>query len=186
MAFVNGGFGNFEFVQLRTQIQQQFGVESSSDLSRKNKVVIFVITDKKRPEPDPLALRIGKTTNQKILRQLAFHLQPLLRAAMLVDRTASLRNHAFPAFSLCARSHGDGSSISVDAMQWFREWQLGQQIATFFERECGHVAAVEPHDVKDVIRDFAAAPRDLAVENQFVIRQVARLRRCTAGRCCGR
>ncbi len=34
-----------------------------------------------------------------------------------------------------------------------------------------HVAAVEPHDVKHVIRDFAAGPGDLAVENQFVMWQ---------------
>jgi hypothetical protein len=49
---------------------------------------------------------------------------------------------------------------------------MGQQRLTFFERELRHVAAVEPHDVKDVIRSFATAPCDLAIQNQFLIRKL--------------
>ena len=78
MAIGEWCFRDFEFVELLAKVQQQFRIESSSDLSRKNKVVIFVVTNKKRTEPDALPLRIRKSTNQKILRQLAFHLQPLL------------------------------------------------------------------------------------------------------------
>jgi hypothetical protein len=71
-------FGNFELVQLRAQIEQQFSVESSSDLSRENEIAVFVITNQQRAQADPLTLRICKTTDKKVLRQLALHLQPLL------------------------------------------------------------------------------------------------------------
>src|SRR5215216_4938210 len=71
-------FWNFEFVELFAQIQEQFRIESSSDLSRENEVVTFVITNQQRAQADALALRIRKAADQKILRQLAFHLEPLL------------------------------------------------------------------------------------------------------------
>jgi hypothetical protein len=54
-------------------------------------------------------------------------------------------------------------------MHRFFKWQLGEQILPLLEWQCGHVAAIDPHDVKDVIRHFAAAPRDLAVKDQFVV-----------------
>src|SRR6185295_18800865 len=56
-------------------------------------------------------------------------------------------------------------------MQRLVKRQLRQQLTTLFKRECGDVAAVDPHDVKHVICDFAAGPGDLAVENQFVMRK---------------
>ena len=71
-------FGNFDLVQLRAKIEQQFSVKPGSDLSRENEIAVFVITNEERAQADALALRIRKTTNNEVLRQLALHLQPLL------------------------------------------------------------------------------------------------------------
>src|ERR1043165_7059692 len=87
---------------------------------------------------------------------------------MLVNRAASLRDHAFPTFSLRAFPR----RWLVDhrhALQWFTEWQLREQRLAFFERQLGDIAAIKPHDVKHVIRDTAVAPRDLTVEDQLAL-----------------
>jgi len=93
-------FLDLQLVELRTKIQQQLRVESSSNLSSKNEIVVFEITNEKRAQTDSLALRICKSTDKKILRQLAFHLELLFRTSMLVDGSAPLRNDAFPTFLL--------------------------------------------------------------------------------------
>ena len=83
---------------------------------------------------------------------------------MFVDRAASLRNDAFPTFSLRAfprrRIVDQG-----DALEWWFERKLSEEIATLFEWQRRDVAAVEPHDVKHVICNRAAAPRDLTIED---------------------
>ena len=61
-----------------------------------------MITGEQRAETNTFALRIRKTPDEEILRQLAFHFKPLLRTAVLVNRTASLRDDSFPTFSLRA------------------------------------------------------------------------------------
>src|SRR6185369_2896381 len=98
----------------------QFRVEAGSNLARENEVAVFVMTDEERAETDSLPLRIRETADEKILRQLALHLQPLFRAAMFVDRAASLCDDAFPTFSLRAfprrRIVDQG-----DAQEWWLE-----------------------------------------------------------------
>src|SRR6185369_345866 len=163
-------FLDLQLVELRTQIQQQLRIESGSNLSGKNEIVIFEVTNKKRAQTDSLPLRIRKPTDEKILRQLAFHLEPLLRTTMFVDRTAPLRNDAFPTFlprELPRRWIIDQSY----SMKWLLKRQTGQEFSTFLERQCGYISSVDPHDVENVISDFAAAPRDLAVENEFFVWQ---------------
>ena len=76
--FCERRFRNLELVQLRAQIEQQFGIESGSDSAGENEITVFVMTDEKRTESNALALRIRKTTDDKLRRQLALHLQPLL------------------------------------------------------------------------------------------------------------
>src|SRR6185503_4781712 len=96
-------FLDLQLVELRTQIEQQLRVESGSNLSSKNEIVVFEITNEKRTQTDSLPLRIGKPSHEKVLRHLTFHLEPLLRTSMLVDRTASLCDDAFPTFVLRER-----------------------------------------------------------------------------------
>src|SRR5215216_5303026 len=61
-------FLDLECVELRAQIQQQLRVESSPNLSSKNQIVIFEITNEQRAQTNSLALRIRKPTHEKILR----------------------------------------------------------------------------------------------------------------------
>src|SRR6185503_6084064 len=141
---------------------------AGTDSSGVNEVIVFVVADKKRAEPDSFALWICKTTDEEILGQLTLHLQPFFRSSMFVDRSASLRDHAFPAFSLRTlprrwifdKNH---------SMKRLLKWHLGQQLTTFLDWQCGHVATVNPHDVKHVILDLATRPRDLAVKYQLVM-----------------
>src|SRR6185503_20065935 len=76
---------NFDLVEPGAEIQKQFRVEAGSDLARENEVVVLVMTDEERAKTDSLSLRISETADEKILRQLTLHLQPLFREAMFVD-----------------------------------------------------------------------------------------------------
>ena len=52
-----------------------------------------------RPRPTRLPLRIGEAADDELLRRLALHLQPVLRATMLVLGVAPLGDDAFPPFA---------------------------------------------------------------------------------------
>lgn len=45
LGFGEWRFGNLELVQLRAQIEQQFSIEPGSDLSRKNEIAVFVMSN---------------------------------------------------------------------------------------------------------------------------------------------
>ena len=75
--FREWGLWYFQLVQLCTQVEQQLSIESGPDLSGKNEIIVFKITHEQRAQPDTLALRICKPTDQKIPRQLALHFEPL-------------------------------------------------------------------------------------------------------------
>src|SRR5258708_936425 len=81
-----------EIIQSCTQLQQQLGVEASSNLSREHKLVTFVITNQERTESDAFALRICESPNDELLRHLALHFQPMFRTALFINRIAPLRD----------------------------------------------------------------------------------------------
>src|SRR4026209_1272369 len=88
-----------ERVELLAELPEQLRVEAGADLSREHEVVALEIADEQRAQADPLASRIGETSDHELLRRLALHLEPVRRAAVLVGRVAPLRDDAFPAFA---------------------------------------------------------------------------------------
>src|SRR4051794_8624801 len=103
----------------------------------------MLMTDEQCAETNSLALRIGEAADNEILRQLTLHLQPLFRAAMLVDRTASLRDHAFPAVAL--RAFPRRRIVDQrDAPHWLFKRQLSEKLTTLLKRQCRDVATVQP------------------------------------------
>src|SRR6267142_3593791 len=99
------GFGerrllNLHLIQLRPQIQQQLRVETSSNLPCENEVVALEVANKQCAKTNAFALRIREPPDDELLRHLTFHLQPMRRPAMLIQRIASLRDDAFPPFRL--------------------------------------------------------------------------------------
>ena len=79
------GFGDLDGIEARAQFQQQFRVEPGADLAGEYEIVLLEISDKQGAQADPPALRIGESADHQLLRRLAFHLQPVGRAAMLVS-----------------------------------------------------------------------------------------------------
>src|SRR5207253_4231278 len=157
-------------IEPRAQIEQQLRVEAGADLAGEHEFVLLEIPDEQRAEADAPPLRIGEAADDELLRRLAFHLQPVRRAAVLVGRAAPLRDHAFPALATGAfprlRLVNGG-----DARERPLQRQRAEQRAPLLERQRGDVAALEPQDVEYVIR--AAVPRELAVEDRIPRRQRA-------------
>src|SRR5436190_4285168 len=100
--FGEGRFVDFDLIELGAQVLEEPGVEAGANLAGEHKVVAVVITDQQSTEADSIALRIGETTDDEFLRQLAFHLQPVARAARLVNRSTQFGDYTFPAFGLRA------------------------------------------------------------------------------------
>src|SRR5262249_49685942 len=92
-------FRDLEFVQPGTKIQQQLRVEAGSDLAREHEIVCVVIPHQKCAKSDAAALRICESANDEFLSRLAFHLEPMRRASMLIQGRPSLGNHSFPSFA---------------------------------------------------------------------------------------
>src|SRR5437867_1854925 len=83
------GFGerrlrDFKAPEPLAEVQQQLRVEAGADLPGEHEVVSLEVADEQRAEPDPAPLRIGESADHELLRRLAFHLQPVPRAAVLV------------------------------------------------------------------------------------------------------
>ena len=165
---------NLESVQPRTQIEQEFGVEAGTDLSGETEVFFVEIADQQRSQPHSLALWIGEAADDEGVGLLAFHLQPMLRPAMLVRRVAALRDDAFPSFGASA----------LPRLWIVQQWHLrqrqperdaAQQRATLVERQARHVSAIEPQDVEHVVVRLAEGPPPpggFAIEDDVVNRQV--------------
>ena len=159
----------FDGVEAPSQIQQEPGVETRADLAGIDEIAVFVVPDQQGAEADARALRIGKSADDEFLRRLALHLQPMLRAAMLVRRAAPFRNDAFPALPA-----GTLPRFLVveqcDATHRRIEWQFLQERASIFKRQRRHGASIQPEDVEHVIA-LLAVPGHLAVENHLVDRE---------------
>src|SRR6266851_2065977 len=76
---------NLELIQLCAQIHEQLRVKTSSNLPCEHEVVTIEVANKQRAKTDTLALWICEPADDEFLRHLAFHLQPMRRAAMLVQ-----------------------------------------------------------------------------------------------------
>ncbi len=180
---VNGVCRNLDRVEPPAQVEQQLRIEAGADLSREHQVRPVVVADQQRAEADARALRIGESADDELLRRLAFHLQPVLRAAVFVGRAAPFGDHAFP--SLAPRALPRLRVVQeLDAPHRRRERQFLQQGAPILERQRRHVVAVQPQDVEDVI-PAVTVPGDLAVEDDLVDRQAGdrgRQRREVLGR----
>src|SRR5687767_10942712 len=99
--FGEGRFADFDAIEASTKIEQQLRVETSTNLAGKNEVVAFEVPHQQRAEADTSSLGIGEPADDELLARLAFHLEPVRRPAMLVERVTTLGNHAFPPFSTC-------------------------------------------------------------------------------------
>ena len=83
-ALVNGLCSMLDRVETVSKVEQHLRVEAGADLSGKHQIGPVVVADEQRAEPDARALWIGEAADDEFLRELALHLQPVLRAAMLV------------------------------------------------------------------------------------------------------
>ncbi len=150
--------------------------------SRQRRNRAFVVADEQRAQADARALRIGEAAHHELLRRFAFHLQPVLRPAMLVRRAAALGDDTFPA-------------LMPRALPRRRDRQGARRAASVAEKAAppggrgvlraeGVVTSrpLEPEDVEDVIA-APPVPRDLAVENHLVDRKVGDRARPPAGSC---
>src|SRR5262245_3527699 len=77
-------------IESLSEIQEQLRIEAGADLSREHEVVSVVIANEQGTQTDARTLRIGEAADDELLRGLAFHLEPVLRAAVLVGRSATL------------------------------------------------------------------------------------------------
>src|SRR6188508_1651373 len=91
-----GRLRDLERIQPGAELQQQLRVETRADLAGKHEVVLIVMSNQQGTETLPSALRIGESSDDELLRRLAFHLQPVGRAAVLVAGVAPLGDDAFP------------------------------------------------------------------------------------------
>src|SRR5690606_7733266 len=108
--------------------------------------------DEQRTQPCPALLRIREAADEKLRRQLALHLEPALRAAVLVRRVEPLRDHALPALRtrLLPRPR---SVHALHAAEWWLERQRVQHLISLYERQQCDVSTVQPQHVEHVIRD---------------------------------
>src|ERR1041385_2812754 len=121
---------DFGGAKSRPQIGQQRGVESGADLSGEDEIVAVEIPDEERAESDATALRIGEAADDKVLLELAFHLEPQLRAPLLVWRVESLGDDALPAFVAGAFPRL-GVSQRRYTHEWGAQWQGREARSSF-------------------------------------------------------
>ena len=90
---------DFRPVEHRAELGEQLRVESRSDLAREHEVVALVVADEQCAEAHAGALRVGEAADDEVVYRFAFHLEPVLRPAMLVERVTAFRDHPFPALT---------------------------------------------------------------------------------------
>ena len=171
VAFVNGDAGSSIASRRSRRSSRSFVSKPVPILPAKTKSLAFVVADEQRAEADARALRIGEAADDELLRRLALHLQPVLRAAMLVRRAAPLGDHAFPALAPGALPRLARRRAARRAASAASNGSVLQQRASIFERQRRHGSSVQPQDVEDVIA-APAVPRHLAVENHVVDRKL--------------
>src|SRR4051812_8651469 len=94
---------NFDGVESRAQIEEECRIEARADLAREDEIVSLEIAHEQRSQADAPTLRIGESAYDKVLGELALHLEPGLRALLLVNGIEPLRDHAFPPFGARSR-----------------------------------------------------------------------------------
>src|SRR5262245_3783410 len=99
-----GAFREWRSLRLETiepfaQVEQHRRVEAGAELAGKDEVAALEVADQQCAEADPCALGIREAADDKLLRRLHLHLQPVLRSTMLVRRAAPLGDHALPSLA---------------------------------------------------------------------------------------
>src|SRR2546426_2870809 len=125
---------HFQRVEPSPQVEQQLGVEARAHLPGVDEVVLLEVADEQRPQTDAPALWVREAADHQLLRRLAFHLQPVRRAAVLIDGIPPLGHDPFPALLGCAlprlltvqRSH---------ALQGLTQREAEQSGTTLLERQ---------------------------------------------------
>ena len=134
LALVNGVFGISRASSRARRSSSSLVSKPVPIFPAKHEVVPVEVPDQQRAETHALALRIGEAADDEVVRLLALHLQPVLRAAMLVGRVAALRDDALPSFGA-----GALPGLRIVEQRHLRERQserhAAQQRATLFERQ---------------------------------------------------
>src|SRR6185369_16163683 len=121
-----------ERVETLAQVEEELRIEARADLAGEEEVGAVVVADQESAKTDARALRIGEAADDELLRGLDLHLEPVLRAPMLVRRPAALGDDAFPSLPPRAIPR-PGILQQLDAPHGRVERQRLQQRAPFFE-----------------------------------------------------
>src|SRR5438034_10108645 len=60
------GLRNLDLIELRSEVEQQCGIKAGANLACEYKILVSVIADEQRAKTDPLSLRIGESTDNKL------------------------------------------------------------------------------------------------------------------------
>ena len=120
-------------------------------LPAKTKSLAVVVADEQGAETDARTLRIGEPAHDELLRRLALHLQPVLRAAVLVRRAAALGDHAFPSFAAGALPRRSSSTRSTRRIGAAKRQRVAAARGVLRAAARVTLASVEPQDVEDVV-----------------------------------
>jgi hypothetical protein len=164
---------DFEPIQSSAQLCQKLRVKPGADLAGEHEVLFLEVPHQQSAESGAAALWVREAPNHEFLRGLAFHLEPVWGATVLIRCVAALCDNAFPAFFACAFPRPFAREFR-DAVQRRPQGQSREQVPPLVQREPGYVTPFMPEDVKHVVRGRAAlAPHSggLAVQDDLVDRQ---------------
>ncbi len=172
-ARVKGGSGISSASSRARSSRRSFRIETRAHLPREDEVAALERADEKRSQADSSALRLGEAAHNEIPRQLAFHLQPVGRSPLFVERVSPLGDDALP--PLAARPCPGLTTLeSGDAPQGRAKVKISDESAPLIERQRGEVSAIEPHHVEHMVGDWPSlSPYSgrLAVENDLADRK---------------
>ena len=123
---------HLEHVELPPKVEQQLRVEAGADLAGEDEVLAVEVAHEQRAEADARSLRVGKPADDKLLRRLALHLEPVARAAVLVPGVAALGDDALPALAAGALPRLRAAQ-PLDKHEGRRKGQLRRRCAAVVE-----------------------------------------------------
>src|ERR1700722_6701577 len=168
--FGEGAFGDFDFVEPRTQSDQLLRVEACAHLAGEDELIAFEVAKQQRAEPTAFALRISEAADHQLLRRLAFHLEPMRRPAMFIGRIATLGDHAFPPFATSPVPWLLAGNLR-DGVEGRPQPEIAQNRTALREWQRHQVASIQPEDVEYVISDVRTAPIDLTIQDDLIQKQ---------------
>jgi hypothetical protein len=130
-------------IEPRAQVHQQCPVETGADLAGEDELTLFIEANQQGPESDAASLRISESADHEVAGQLALHLEPVLRALVLVHRVATLRDDTLPALGARAVPRFVATQL-VHSLERCLERQPGEHRASLLERNLGQVTPIDP------------------------------------------